>query len=51
MHNFGQWNLLGKLYLGDIRVDGIILKEWLTQSGYFGVDSSGTPWGWVTGSC
>jgi len=29
----------------------MILKEWFTQSGLFGVDSSGTSCGSVTGSC
>lgn len=51
MHTFGRWNLLGKVYLGVLGLDGMILKEWLTQSGCFGVVSSGTTWGSVTGSC
>jgi len=45
MHNFGRWNLLGKLFLRELGVDGMILKEWFTQSGCFGVVSSGTPQG------
>ena len=33
----------GKNTWGDLGVDGMILKEWFTQSGCFGMVSNGTP--------